>query len=90
MLRDLARAYKELSHSPYCQLVLGWNLNFLHGIRARLHLLGPTATRAPTPPNMCCPRIRLESSPRVRLDFAGVSKMFPSYTRCFTDNPKSD
>ncbi|CAL2272438.1 unnamed protein product [Prunus armeniaca] len=42
------------------------HLNFLHGIRARLHVLGPTATLTPTSPNICCPHIRLESSPYMR------------------------
>ena len=45
--RNLERAYKRLSYSSYCQLVLWWNLNFLHDIRAcwpmcnaqRLHML---------------------------------------------------
>ncbi|KAI5313947.1 hypothetical protein L3X38_043123 [Prunus dulcis] len=32
-LRNLARAYKELGYSPHSQLVLGWNLNFLHLLR---------------------------------------------------------
>ncbi|ONI27402.1 hypothetical protein PRUPE_1G083800 [Prunus persica] len=31
------RAYKELGYSPHCQLVLGWNLNFLHFIHADMH-----------------------------------------------------
>ncbi|RXH73993.1 hypothetical protein DVH24_016815 [Malus domestica] len=63
---DIAWAYKSLGYSPYCQLVLWWNFNFLYGIRAgcptcetrRLHVLHITP--------LCCPCFTLENSPHLR------------------------
>ena len=31
--RNLTRAYKRLDYFQYCQLVLWWNINFLHTFR---------------------------------------------------------
>ncbi|CAL2250070.1 unnamed protein product [Prunus armeniaca] len=84
-------AYKELGYSPHCQLVLGWNLNFLHGIKAgcprvkaqRPHVLHVTQ-------NVLSILIRSWATPPIANWFwGGISTSFKLYPEGYQDRVAS-
>ncbi|RXH70679.1 hypothetical protein DVH24_013425 [Malus domestica] len=64
--RDLVWAHKRLGYSPYCQLILWWNLNFLHGIREGCPTYEAKRPHALHVIPLCYPRVRLANSPHMR------------------------
>jgi len=56
----------KLGYSSYSQLVLWWNLNFLHDIRIGCPTCEAKQPHALHVTPLCCPRVRIENSPHVR------------------------
>ena len=56
----------KMGYSSYCQLVLWWNLNFLHDIRASYPTCEVKRPHTLHVIPLCCPRIRFENSPHMK------------------------